>query len=375
MIASIDGATAVAGVSSRLGGPADQALFAVLRSQADVVVVAAGTVRAEHYGPLAVPMAVLSRSGRLDWDSLFTAAITPPIVITVAEAPALEHKKAADLADVIIAGERDVDLAAALGALAERGYARVLAEGGPTLNGQLAAAGLLDELCLTVSPLLAGGRCQADPGRPGPAVRVWLADPIAVRAGRIPFPAVPPAIAGPTLPGRVRRGGPEGELPREDVRSVADRHQMLLERGLQDPDDGLPADVVIWSFSTSVRRLGSGRRAASVYAAPAPTMKLVVSAGLLDAGRRTISRARRPGHDPAGCLHRRRDHLAAAGHGQRAGPGPCPGRRRDDHLAGSRHGALARAGQCITWTGPAAPPGHVPPWQPRPCGLSGHSPT
>jgi riboflavin biosynthesis pyrimidine reductase len=88
---------------------------------------------------------------------LFTAAITPPIVVTVAEAPALERKKAADLADVIIAGERDVDLAAALGALAERGYARVLAEGGPTLNGQLAAAGLLDELCLTVSPLLAGG--------------------------------------------------------------------------------------------------------------------------------------------------------------------------------------------------------------------------
>jgi riboflavin biosynthesis pyrimidine reductase len=256
MIASIDGATAVAGVSSRLGGPADQALFAVLRSQADVVLVAAGTVRAEHYGPLAVPMAVLSRSCRLDWDSpLFTAAVTPPIVVTVAEAPALERKKAADLADVIIAGERDVDLAAALGALAERGYARVLAEGGPTLNGQLAAAGLLDELCLTVSPLLAGGRCQADPGRPGPAVRVWLADPIAVRAGRIPFSAVPPAIAGPTLPGRVRRGGPEGELPREDVRSVADRHQMLLERGLQDPDDGLPAGVVMDRASCPARHM------------------------------------------------------------------------------------------------------------------------
>ena len=70
---------------------------------------------------------------------------------------------------MIIAGERDVDLAAALGALAERGYARVLAEGGPTLNGQLAAAGLLDELCLTVSPLLAGGdakRILAGPALP-----------------------------------------------------------------------------------------------------------------------------------------------------------------------------------------------------------------
>ena len=79
-------------------------------------------------------------------------------------------------ADVIIAGERDVDLAAALGALAERGYARVLAEGGPTLNGQLVAAGLLDELCLTVSPLLAGGdakRILAGPALPsGPGWQI-----------------------------------------------------------------------------------------------------------------------------------------------------------------------------------------------------------
>jgi riboflavin biosynthesis pyrimidine reductase len=157
MIASIDGATAVAGLSGGLGGPADQALFAVLRSQADVVLVAAGTLRAERYGPSKVPVAVISRSCRLDWDSpFFTAPIARPIVVTVGEAPALERKKAAGLADVIIAGDRDVDIAAALGALAERGYLRVLAEGGPTLNGQLAAAGLLDELCLTVSPLLAG---------------------------------------------------------------------------------------------------------------------------------------------------------------------------------------------------------------------------
>ena len=73
---------------------------------------------------------------------------------------------------MIIAGERDVDLAAALGALAERGFARVLAEGGPSLNGQLAAAGLLDELCLTLSPLLVGGEAKRilagpDLGLPG----------------------------------------------------------------------------------------------------------------------------------------------------------------------------------------------------------------
>ena len=105
---------------------------------------------------------------RRDWDSpLFTAANAQPIVVTVAEAPVLERKKAADLADVIIAGERDVDLAVTLDALPTRGFSKVLAEGGPSLNGQLAAAGLLDELCLTLSPLLAGGdakRILAGPG-------------------------------------------------------------------------------------------------------------------------------------------------------------------------------------------------------------------
>ena len=168
MIASIDGATAVAGVSGGLGGPADQTVFAALRSHAEVVLVAAGTVRAEHYGPIGLPIAVVSRSCRLDWDSpLFTAANAQPIVVTVAGAPVAERKKAADLADVIIAGERDVDLAEALDALAARGLRRVLAEGGPSLNGQLAAAGLLDELCLTLSPLLVGGdakRILAGPG-------------------------------------------------------------------------------------------------------------------------------------------------------------------------------------------------------------------
>jgi riboflavin biosynthesis pyrimidine reductase len=171
MIASIDGATAVAGVSGGLGGPADQALFAVLRSQADVVLVAAGTVRAEHYGVLTLPVAVVSRSCRLDWDSeFFTAATATPIVITVADAPAAERKKAADVAEVVVAGERDVDLAVALGSLAERGFAQVLGEGGPTLNGQLAAADLLDEVCLTLSPLPVGGdakRILAGAGLPG----------------------------------------------------------------------------------------------------------------------------------------------------------------------------------------------------------------
>jgi riboflavin biosynthesis pyrimidine reductase len=158
MIASVDGATTLAGVSGGLGGRADQALFAVLRSLADVVLVAAGTVRAEGYGPSSTPVAVVSRSLRLDWAApFFTDQLARPLVVTVAGAPPDRLARAAEVAEVLVAGERDVDLAAALAALGERGHRAVLAEGGPTLNGQLAQAGLLDELCLTLSPRLVGG--------------------------------------------------------------------------------------------------------------------------------------------------------------------------------------------------------------------------
>lgn len=168
MIASVDGATTVAGVSGGLGGTADHELFTVLRSLAEVVLVGAGTVRAEGYGPSTVPIAVVSGSCRLDWASrFFAAAIARPIVITVAAAPPEERKRAEEVAEVVIAGERDIDLGAALDALASRGFGAVLAEGGPSLSGQLAAAGLLDELCLTLSPRLVGGdakRILAGPG-------------------------------------------------------------------------------------------------------------------------------------------------------------------------------------------------------------------
>jgi riboflavin biosynthesis pyrimidine reductase len=120
--------------------------------------VAAGTLRAERYGPSSTQVAVVSRSLRLDWDAPFFAdQLARPILVTVAQAPPERLARAAEVAEVVVAGERDVDLAAALGALRDRRLDAVLAEGGPTLNGQLASAGLLDELCLTLSPRLAGG--------------------------------------------------------------------------------------------------------------------------------------------------------------------------------------------------------------------------
>ncbi|HEY2957731.1 MAG TPA: dihydrofolate reductase family protein [Actinomycetota bacterium] len=158
MIASADGATTLAGKSSGLGGPADRALFLLLRSLADVVLVAAGTMRADRYGPSSVPVAVVSRSCRFDWDApFFSAQKARPIVVTVAGAPESLRARAAEVAEVVVAGEHDVDPARALDELGALGFRSVLAEGGPSLNAQLAAAGLIDELCLTLAPTLVGG--------------------------------------------------------------------------------------------------------------------------------------------------------------------------------------------------------------------------
>ena len=123
--------------------------------------------------PATPPIAVITGSLGLDLStSLFTAA--PPdartIVITTEKAPAERRTAAAKVADVIVAGTEQVDLAGALDALAGRGLGRVLCEGGPHLLAQFAAAGRLDELCVTISPLLAAGdsgRILAGPVLPG----------------------------------------------------------------------------------------------------------------------------------------------------------------------------------------------------------------
>jgi riboflavin biosynthesis pyrimidine reductase len=158
MISSLDGATTLGGVSGGLGSLGDKRVFAVLRSLADVVLVAAGTVRAERYGPSTVPIAVVTRTAHLDWQTpFFNEAKARPMVLTVEDAPQENLEHAAEVADVILAGTGGVDFGRALDELGGRGFRHVLAEGGPTLNGQLAGAGLVDELCLTLSPKLAAG--------------------------------------------------------------------------------------------------------------------------------------------------------------------------------------------------------------------------
>jgi riboflavin biosynthesis pyrimidine reductase len=175
MIVSVDGGTSWNGVSGALGGPADKALFAILRSLTDLVLVASGTMRAENYGPVMMPeptqqerrdrgqapipaIAVVSSTCEFDWSSPFFAAATRrPYIVTVDSADAAARKKASEFAEVIVAGDDSVDLGRAISELGTHGAETILAEGGPTLNGQLAKDQLLDELCVTLAPLLASG--------------------------------------------------------------------------------------------------------------------------------------------------------------------------------------------------------------------------
>src|SRR5207244_808413 len=90
------------------------------------------------------------------WE-LFTSAESPPFVVTTTDAPADRRAALEPLAEIITAGEGRVDLSSALAQLGEASAGVVVAEGGPSLNGQLLANGLVDELCLTLAPLAIGG--------------------------------------------------------------------------------------------------------------------------------------------------------------------------------------------------------------------------
>jgi riboflavin biosynthesis pyrimidine reductase len=176
MVTSVDGAAAVAGRVGALSGPADETVLHVLRALADVVLVGAGTIRAEGYGPELVPpqeqprraaagyppqprLAIVTRTLDLDLAApLFTAETVRPLIITTGSAPAGRRAAAGEVADVVTAGAERVDVAGALDALADRGLPRVLSEGGPHLLAELFAADRVDELCLTVSPRVTCGQ-------------------------------------------------------------------------------------------------------------------------------------------------------------------------------------------------------------------------
>jgi len=163
---SVDGAIAYDGSSRALQTPADETVFHVLRAVADAVVVGAGTARTEDYGPVrprpagaawrahrGLPpqptMVLVSRSLELDPGARCFAG--PTVVVTCAAARGADR-----FPDVVVAGDAEVDLAEAVRQLGERGLTRLLCEGGPQLLTAMLRARLVDELCLTSTPVLAG---------------------------------------------------------------------------------------------------------------------------------------------------------------------------------------------------------------------------
>lgn len=153
-VATLDGAAyAGDGRSGSLGGDVDTRVFHVLRSLADVVVVGAGTARTEGYGPTDVPIAVVSRSLDVPEQLL----VPGQLVITTADAPADRLEQLREIVDVIAVGDGRVDWDAVLDELDARGWHHVLCEGGPSLHGELVALDLVDEVCLTVAPVLSAG--------------------------------------------------------------------------------------------------------------------------------------------------------------------------------------------------------------------------
>jgi riboflavin biosynthesis pyrimidine reductase len=169
MVSSADGRGAIAGRTQALGSETDTLLLAELRTLADAVLIGSGTLRAEGYArlvgnpervarraaagrPATPPAVLLSRSLDLPWDAgLFAASDQPVLIYTEADA-----EPPATAAPLEVVRFVECTPAAALGDLRARGVRALLCEGGPTLNGALLAAGLVDELFLTIAPQITG---------------------------------------------------------------------------------------------------------------------------------------------------------------------------------------------------------------------------
>jgi riboflavin biosynthesis pyrimidine reductase len=175
-VSSADGAVEIAGRSAGLSNPADRRVYQLGSDLADVVLLGAGTAvieefrgvhpseqtaqrRRRHRLSEVPPIAVVTSGRTLAPDApVITEALTPTIVITSAAAPRRQRAAWEEAgATVLIAGTDTVDLAVAVDMLVQQGFGRIDCEGGPRLFGSLLAAGLVDELRLTISPLLVSG--------------------------------------------------------------------------------------------------------------------------------------------------------------------------------------------------------------------------
>lgn len=187
---SLDGAIAVDGRSKPLSSPEDRKLMAILRMLCDVLLVGAGTLRDENMNPFVLsperrawrrdrglseypPLAIVSGSLDLSPEhrSLANAPVRP-LIITHELAPADRRTALSEVADVVTAGHTSVDADLAVGVLADRELNQVLCEGGPTLLSSFIAADRVDDMCLAVSPRLAGAHAERmHAGMPSPELR------------------------------------------------------------------------------------------------------------------------------------------------------------------------------------------------------------
>ena len=158
MVSTVDGAaTGASGVTGSINNAADKRVFHLLRATSDAIVVGAGTARAEGYGPAVVPLVLVSRAGGVP-EKLQGAAAGRVLLVTCATAPGLaDSRRQLGDENVLVAGEESVDLDLMRRALAGLGFRHLLSEGGPQLLGAMLAAGVVDELCVTLVPRAVSG--------------------------------------------------------------------------------------------------------------------------------------------------------------------------------------------------------------------------
>ncbi|QUR67107.1 pyrimidine reductase family protein [Mycobacterium spongiae] len=180
-ITSLDGGATVDGTTGGLAGPGDRFVFNLLRELADVIVVGAGTVRTEGYSGAQLgvaqrqrrqarnqseipQLAIVTGSGQLDRSlGVFTRTEVSPLVFTCSDVADETRRRLADLAEVIDCSGDDptrVDEARLVALLAGRDLRRILTEGGPTLLGAFVAREMVDDLCLTIAPVVVGGQAS-----------------------------------------------------------------------------------------------------------------------------------------------------------------------------------------------------------------------
>lgn len=170
MVSTVDGSAVGAdGRSGSVNTAADHRVFAILRDHADAVMAGAGTMRDEGYrrvaptrrSPVPATLVAVTRSGRVpEGLRTPTEGRGDALLVTCAAAGEQALRRARSVLgeeSVLVCGDDEVDLVAALDRLAERGLRHVLVEGGPSLLGSALAAGVIDEMAVTLAPLVVGG--------------------------------------------------------------------------------------------------------------------------------------------------------------------------------------------------------------------------